>query len=64
MPCRLGGRWAGFIGGYHLEQRPNIILMLEARTGCTGVAVLSPLLDIVSCLEPDLVQGLVDIQLS
>jgi hypothetical protein len=54
MPCRLGGRWTGFIGGYHLEQRHNVELMLEAYTfgswavtGCAGVAVLSSLVQVI-----------------
>jgi hypothetical protein len=58
--------------GCPFEWGPDVALMYLAPiygsgavTGCTGVAVRAPLLNIVSCLEPavplpDLIQGLVD----
>jgi hypothetical protein len=60
-----------YIDGYLFERGPVIVLMSMApipcswaATGYTGVTLLVPLLNIVSCLEPivplpDLIQGLV-----
>jgi hypothetical protein len=64
-----------YTDGYTVKWGPNAVLMckapipgLGAATGSTGVTVMTPLLDVVSCLKPavslpDLVQGLVDTQL-
>jgi hypothetical protein len=48
-----------YINGYPFEQGPDVVLMhlvlipgAGAATGCRGVALLAPLLDIISCLEP------------
>jgi hypothetical protein len=53
--------WEGpcYIDGYPFERGPVIVLMhlalipgLGAVTGCSGVTLPAPLLNIVSCLEP------------
>jgi hypothetical protein len=70
--------WEGpyYINGYTFEWGPNIALLplapipsSGAASGCTGVTLPEPLLNIVSCLEPvvhlpDLIQGLVDTQVT
>jgi hypothetical protein len=70
--------WKGpcYINGYSFEGGPNIILVhlalipdLWATTGCTGVALSAPFLNIGSCLEPveflsNLIQGFVDTQVT
>jgi hypothetical protein len=65
-----------YTDGYPFESGPNIVLIhmatspgSQASGGCTGVTVLAPFLNIVSCLKPvvplfDLVQGLVNTQVS
>jgi hypothetical protein len=70
--------WEGacYIDGCSFGQGLEILLMhlasipgLGAVTGCTGVTLVAPLLNIISCLEPvvpllDLIQGLVDTQMT
>jgi hypothetical protein len=70
--------WEGtcYIDGYPFERGPDIVLMHltpipgpGAATGCTGILLPAPLLNIASCLEPvvplpDLIQGLDDTQVT
>jgi hypothetical protein len=65
-----------YIDGYSLERGSDFVLMhlapipgSGATTGCTGVALPAPFLNIVSFLVPvvplpDLIHGLVDIQVT
>jgi hypothetical protein len=65
-----------YIDGYPFEQSPNIVLVhlimipgSRATTGCTGVALSAPFLNIASCLESvvplaNLIQGFVDTQVT
>lgn len=58
-----------YSNGYLFEQSPDVVLMhlalipgLGAAIGCMGVALPTPLLNIIDCL--DLIQGLVDTQVT
>jgi hypothetical protein len=70
--------WEGtcYVSGYPSKWDPEVILMhlalipdLGTMTGCTGVALLAPLLNIIFSLESvvpllGLIQGLVDTQVT
>jgi hypothetical protein len=70
--------WEGpcYINGYSFKRTANIILVhlspipgLWAATGCTGVTLLAPFLNIGSCFEPveslsNLIQGFINTQVT
>jgi hypothetical protein len=70
----LAALWEGLccINGYSFERGPMNLAPIPgsgAATGCTGVALPAPFLNIGSCLEPvvplpDLIQSLVDTQVT